>query len=180
MWQRLYNQLPEFARPSNPVMRHILSQGQRPTSPRARFLRFILIALLAAFAIFAGWEIATNFGATPFDASNTPDKIYLVLFWPLVMIQLLTRLAALGSTSGVVATEVARGTWDTLKVTTEGAVLTMKSRWAAIFYRLRVLLLILVLARVVFVLIALFDFTAFQGHYLDLLLSATTPFCPPD
>ncbi|HLY26120.1 MAG TPA: hypothetical protein VKQ72_07260 [Aggregatilineales bacterium] len=180
MWQRLYNQLPEFARPTNPVMRYILAQSQPATTRRGRLLRFGLIAILVAFAIFVGWEIATNFGATPFDASNTPDKIYLVLFWPLVLIQLITRLAALGSTSGVVAAEVARGTWDTLKVTTEGAVLTMKSRWAAIFYRLRLLLLILLLARVVFVVVALYDLTAFQGHYLDLLLSGTTPFGQPD
>src|SRR5579859_226129 len=180
MWQRLYNQLPEVVRPTNPVMRYILAQSQPATSRRGRLLRFGLIAILVAFAIFVGWEIATNFGATPFDASNTPDKIYLVLFWPLVMIQLLTRLVALASSSGVVASEVARGTWDTLKVTTEGAQLTMKSRWAAIFYRLRVLLAILLIARIVFVLITLYDLTAFQGHYLDLLLSGTTPFGQPD
>src|SRR5207247_711501 len=76
--------------------------------------------------------------------------------------------------------EVQHGTWDTLKVTTDGAILTMKTRWAVVFYRLRWLLVILLLTRVVFIVGALIDLSSFQGRYLDLLLSGTTPFGPPN
>src|SRR5260221_1954875 len=130
--------------------------------------------------VVLGFQVATGFGSVPLDTANSLDKVFLVLYWPLVTLQVIARIFALGSTSGVIATEVQRGTWDTLKITTNGASLAMKTRWAAVFYRLRTFLLVLLLARVAFVVIALIDLTSFQGRYLDLLLSGTTPFGLPD
>src|SRR5258708_22552303 len=169
MMHRLYTQLPDFARPTHPVMRHVLLRAR--STRRRQVIGGRLGIIFVCGMVVLGWQIATGFGAVPLDTANSLDKVFLVLYWPLVTLQVIARIFALGSTSSVIATEVQRGTWDTLKITTNGASLTMKTRWAAVFYRLRTFLLVLLLARVVFVVIALIDLTSFQGRYLDLLLS---------
>jgi hypothetical protein len=178
MIQRLYTQLPDFARPTHPVMRHVLLRAR--STRRRQVIRWLLGIIFLLGMVVLGWQVATGFGTVPLDTANSLDKVFLVLYWPLVTLQVIARIFALGSTSGVIATEVQRGTWDTLKITTNGASLAMKTRWAAVFYKLRTFLLVLLLARVVFVVIALIDLTSFQGRYLDLLLSGTTPFGLPD
>jgi hypothetical protein len=180
MLQRLINQLPDFARPSHPIMRYRLSAEDRRTNRRAQIIRFIFGAVFVIALIAVGYQIATDFGRTPLDTANSLDGLFLILFWPLVVLQLLMRIAAIGSTSGVISGEVQHGTWDTLKITTNGAVLTMKTRWAAVFYRLLPLLVIIVLLRVIFIIFALINLTSFQGHYIDLLLSGTMPFGQPE
>jgi hypothetical protein len=85
------------------------------------------------------------------------------------------RIFAFNATVGAVAGEARAGTWETLKVTTEGAGLSFRARWAMVFYRLWPFLAVAVAARLVFILVALSNLTAFQGHYLDLMLSGTTP-----
>jgi hypothetical protein len=180
MLERFYAQLPEFARPDHPLMRYALVRGARRQDRRAQVLRFILGVLLTLLLLVPGYQIATDVGRSTLDAANLIGKLFLVLYWPLVLLQIITRIFAISSTSGVIASEVQHGTWDTLKVTTDGAQLTLKTRWAAVFYRLRWLLILLVAARVVFIIGALIDLTSFQGRYLDLLLSGTTPFGPPN
>jgi hypothetical protein len=179
MLRYFYTQLPDFAQPSHPIMRYALAAGKR-ISRRGRLLRLLLGALLAAGMMILGWQIATSFGTAPLDAINPLDNIFLVLYWPLVIAQVLLRLYALGSTSGVISSEVQHGTWDTLKVTSDGAILTMKARWAAVFYRLQVVMALILLGRLFFVVVALINLTSFQGRYLDLLLSGTVPFGPPN
>lgn len=179
MLQRLYGQLPDFARPSHPVMRYLLLREGRRVTRSSQTLRVIGSLFLIGLLLLVGWLIATEFGRTPIDTSNPLDGVYLVFYWPLVALQVLIRIFAMGSTVGVIASEERHGTWDTLKITTEGALLTMKARWATAFYRLWLLLAVLVITRVVFIVIALIDLSSFQGRYLDLLLSGTIPFGPP-
>src|SRR5258707_6583820 len=180
MLQCLYGQLQDFARPTNPFMLYVLSNADKRPTRRTQAIRILLALILLIGLGVLGWEVSTAFGTVPLDTANGLDKVFLVLYWPLVVVQVLTRLFALGSTSGVIAAEVEHGTWDTLKITTSGAGLAMRTRWAAVFYRLRWLLAILVLTRLLFVVVALYDLTSFQGRYLDLLLSGTTPFGLPE
>src|ERR1700690_1801725 len=163
-----YSQLPAFARPDNPVMRHALVQGQRQQRPVWRWLRWFGILALILGLVSLGYEIATGFGTTPLvDVLNPLDGVYQVVYWPLVVLQIGLRLAAIAATTGVIAAEARRGTWETLKITTEGAGLTLRTRCAAVFYQLRYLLALLVLARVVFVVASLINFISFNGNYLD-------------
>ncbi len=180
MLQRFYTQLPDFARPTHPLMRYALERSGRRLTRRAQLIRTGLIIFLLLLLLIPGWQIATNLGQTTLDAANIIGKAYLVLYWPLIVVQVIARIFAISSTSGIISGEVQHGTWDTLKVTTDGAILTMKTRWAAVFYRLRGLLALLLLARIVFIIGTLIDLSSFQGRYLDLLLSGTVPFGPPN
>ena len=180
MMQRLYGQLPDFARPTHPFMRYSLWRKARRSSLATRLIRALFVVGIAAVLIFIGWVIATNQGQTPLDTPNPLDSVFLVLYWPLVGVQLLLRLFALSSTVSVISGETQRGTWDTLKVTTNGARLLMKTRWAAIFYRLWAVLAVILALRIFFIVVALINLSMFQGRYLQLLLSGTTPFGPPN
>ncbi len=179
--QRLYSQLPEFARPTHPVMRYTLLNEGRRARPSTRLLRGLGSLLVLVVLLLLGYEIATGFGTAPLDETLNPlGKVFLVLYWPLVILQIGIRLVAIGSTTGIVNTESLRGTWDTLKITTDGAGLTMRTRWAAVFYRLRFVLILLVAARVFFIIVALLDFASFQGRYLDLMVTGTVPLGQPE
>lgn len=179
MLRRLYAQLPAFARPDHPIMRYLLLREGRRASRGSVVLRGLGIAFVVALLPLGGWLIATRFGAQPIETDNRFDAIYQTLYWALVALQILMRVSAMNATIGVIAAEERQQTWDTLKITTEGALLTLKARWAAAFYRLLPVLIILILARALFVLIALYDLTTFQGKYIDILLSGTVPLGEP-
>ncbi|MFQ3536396.1 MAG: hypothetical protein SNJ58_11010 [Aggregatilineales bacterium] len=179
MLRRLYAQLPVFARPDHPIMRYLLLREGRRVSRGSAILRGLGIALAVAFLPIGGWLIATRFGTQPVEVDNRFDAIYRSLYWALVALQVLLRISAMNATIGVIAAEERQQTWDTLKITTEGALLTMKARWAAAFYRLLPILIILMLARALFILIALYDLTTFQGKYIDILLGGTVPLGEP-
>src|SRR3954453_9920299 len=105
MLQRLYGQLPEFARPDFPLMRYALLRGNR-SDRRAVFLRTLLALLMLVVLVVVGYEITSNAGPSALDVPNALDKIFLVLYWPLVVIQIIARIYAIGSTSGVISSEV--------------------------------------------------------------------------
>jgi len=177
MLRLFYAQLPAFARPDNPIMRYTLLRDGRRTSASTRFVRALISALLLIVLLILGYQIATGFGSVALDDAqlNALDSVFLVLYWPLIILQIGARLLAISATTGVIAAETRTGTWESLKITTEGAKLTMRARWASVFYRLRYVLLLIVAARVFFVIVALINFTSFQGQYLDLMVSGTTP-----
>lgn len=176
-----YSQLPTFARPDNPVLHHALTQGQRRQRAIWRWLRWLgILALLSGLAAL-GYEIATGFGTTPLvDVLNPLDGAYQIAYWPLVVLQIGLRLAAIAATTGVIAAEARRGTWETLKITTDGAGLMLRTRCAAVFYQLRYLLALLIVARLVFVAASLINFISFNGNYLDDMISGTIPLGTPD
>ena len=96
MMQRFYAQLPDFARPDNPVMRYIMYQRAKTSTRRTQIVRVVLTSLVLIFTILIGWLFATNFGKAALDSANPMDQIFLVLYAPLVFIQLVVSLIALG------------------------------------------------------------------------------------
>src|SRR4051812_12097463 len=105
MLQRFYGQLPEFARPDFPLMRYALLRGNRGNG-RTAILRSILALLLLVILIVGGYQLTTSASPLTLDVPNALDKIFLVLYWPLVLIQIVARVYAIGSTSGVISAEV--------------------------------------------------------------------------
>ena len=162
-------------------MRYTLRREQDRTRPVWRWLRRIGIVLLILIAVSFGFELATSFGGQPLPSDLNPlDTIYLIAYWPVVIGQTLLRLIAFGMTTGVIVSEVQRGTWETLKITTDGAALTLRTRVAAVFYRVWPLLGLLILVRVLFIAASLLNFVSFNGNYLDDMISGTIPLGAPD
>jgi hypothetical protein len=179
MFEQLYRQLPDFARPDHPVMRYLLLREGRRGGPGSRPLRILAFLFIIGILLILGYFIASDFGRGAIETSLPLDAVFLVLYWPLVFLQVLMRLIAFASTIGTIGAEVRTGTWDTLKITTDGATLTMKARWASAFYRMWFILMVLVIARAIFIVVSLYNLYQYQGHYLDLLLSGTVPLGQP-
>lgn len=171
--QRLARQLPDWARRNHPAVRYELGAPVQH-SARSRYLRAlgVIIGLLALG--LAGYAIATGLfnheaGANPLEALQS------TLYWPTLALELVLVAAAFSLTIGKVARETRRLNWDTFRSTPDGAELTLRARWAAVFYRLRAPLGVVIAVRIVLLIGLLWDLTAFQGRYLDLLISGITP-----
>jgi hypothetical protein len=168
-------QLPDWARREHPMLRYELARNSTRTLPKSRqYLRALGVVLLGLLLLAAGYLRATDLLRQP-AGQNLTEEVLAVVFWPLLIVQVVLRIAALVLTGGVISEEKRRQSWDNLRATESGAALTLRTRWASIFYRLRGLLGILIAARIALILGILIDLTAFQGRYLDLMINGIVP-----
>ncbi|MGQ9889169.1 MAG: hypothetical protein ACUVSX_11865 [Aggregatilineales bacterium] len=173
---RLAAVLPAWARPDHPLLRYELERSGRLTR-RARLARGLWLALLIAALLLAGVLIATDFLRQPAGLSLT-ESVAAALYWPLLTAALALGVAVIFMTGGSIAAARRRQTWDSLRATAGGAELALRAQWVLVFYRLRGPLGVVLLLRALLVGGMLFDLTAFQGRYLDLLISGVAPPVP--
>lgn len=171
--RRLAAALPAWARPDHPLLRHELARASRLTG-RARLARGAWLALLMLALLAGGALVATNLLRQPAGLSLT-ESAAAVLYWPLLAAQVALHLAALALAGGAISAARRRQTWDSLRATAGGAELALRAQWALVYYRLRGPLGAVLLLRALLIGGALFDLTAFQGRYLDLLSSGIVP-----
>lgn len=171
--QRFARQLPDWARRAHPALRYELGH-EPPRSARARYIRALLVVLAGLVLFATGYLLATSF-LTQDAGDNFLDALHRTLYGPALALQAALIAAAFSLTIGKVAREVRRQNWDNVRATPDGADLSLRARWAAAFYRLRGLLGVVLAVRVVLLIGLLWDLTAFQGRYLDLLISGITP-----
>jgi hypothetical protein len=176
MIRRLTTQLPPWARTSHPVLRYELGK-QRQTTRTRRILNALVIVVGLAVLYGGGYLLATNFGQQA-AGQNLTEEVANIVFWPTLILQVFLRIGALTLTAGAVSEEKRRQTWDNLRATQSGAELALRTRWAAVFYRLRLPLTIVTLVRIILIAGILYDLTAFQGRYLDLIINGVIPETP--
>ncbi|MEL6269837.1 MAG: hypothetical protein AAFR22_08490, partial [Chloroflexota bacterium] len=176
MIQRITGPLPEWASRSNPLLGYQLRQSEQ-MSRRARLLRALGSVLLLAALGIGGYTAATNIFSSP-AGQNLTESIVEILFYPMVIVQTALGISALAFTIGTIGEERGHETWDNLRATPSGAALTLRTRWVAVFYRLRAGLVLVTLVRLVLIGLVLRDLTAFQGRYIDLLIGGVTPDIP--
>ncbi len=174
MIQRFTGQLPLWARADHPVLRYELARAAGRLPKRAQYFRALWVVLLGFLLSGGGYLIATGFLQQP-PGQNLTESALNIVFWPMLVVQILMSAVTLGLTGGTVSEEVRRQTWDNLRATQAGAELTIRTRWAAVFYRIRGLLGVVLLIRVLLIAGILVDLTAFQGRYLDLLINGIVP-----
>jgi hypothetical protein len=173
----LLAQVPPWARPGNPMLRYMLQREERRHAPLIRLaINVIGAGVLIAVLLFS-YRMAqhdTPLGLSSFHGS----PLFAVLYFPLALVQFFAMLVAILGPANALAIEQARGTWETLKITSHGGELAIWARWAAMFYQLRWLLAIIVVPRLFFAGRMLVDLTAYQGRHLDLYLIGITPEVP--
>ena len=172
-------QIPLWARPDNPVLRYTLQRfGRRRARRRAiRWLLRTLLALTLAGVLAFSYRAYQNGSALLVSRANT-SALFAILYFPLLVAQLLTLIWALLLTSSMLPHEKQRGTWEPLKITSHGAEMAMRARWAAVFYQLRWALLLLLVPRLLFTGQMLVDLTDYHGRHLDLYMMGITPELP--
>lgn len=175
MMRLLSAQLPFWARPGNPVLRYELGKAQR-SSARTRYLRALTIVIIGILVLLIGYVSAVEEVAPEtLDTLPLTEAMLTVLYWPVLVMQIVLVVGAITLTANTVDDEKRRQTWDNLRATESGAAMAFRARWASVFYRLRGLLGVVLAARVVFIFGILYDLTAFRGGYLDRLINGIRP-----
>lgn len=173
MMRIFVGQLPAWARRDHPALRYELGLQAQPPA-RARYLRAFFHILAVGVLLVIGYLVATDLlrhapGTTP------AESIFNVLYVPTLALQVLLGVTALANAIALVPELVSRSTWDNLRATQGGVELAMRARWVAILYRQRGLLGLVIAVRVILIGLMLWELTAFQGRYLDLLINGITP-----
>lgn len=177
MLQRLGMELPEWARSKHPHVRYELGQV-KGSSRRMKYAQAIGISFVIVLLFVGGYFVGTNFLQSVPGQSLTESAMAIV-FWPTFVLQLILQTAAMTLTVNMVSEQKRRLTWDNLRATEGGAGVALRAKWASVYYRLRLLLGLVMVIRVGLVLGILYDLTAFQGRYIDLLINNITPEVSP-
>lgn len=177
MLQRLGLQLPDWASPKHPHMRYELNQPSA-ASRRTRYIRAVGISFVIVLLFVGGYLLGTNFLQTVPGQSLT-ESMMAVLFWPTFGLQLLLSFAAMILTVNTISELKRRQAWDNLRATEGGTQIALRAKWASVYYRLRLLLGLVMAIRVILVIGILYDLTGFQGRYIDLLINNITPEISP-
>ncbi len=173
MIRALIGEVPTWARRDHPMLRYELGKSPRPRRA-GRLLRALGIVLLGGVLAGAGYLIATN-GLTQPAGQTLVESLHFSAYFPLIFLQFAAGTAAFTMTADVVGEELRRQNWDNLRATANGADIALRTRWLAVFYRLRGLIGVLVVSRLILIGLILYELTAFQGRYLDLLVFGITP-----
>ncbi len=178
MMQRFTAQIPPWMRPDHPILRHTLGARQS-ISPRRRYTRIIGTAFVLVIFLVAGYVVASDvFRQNPFERPIS-QMLSDVLFWPMLVLQVTLQLSVMVMTIGTIGEEKRRQTWDSVKTTSSGAALTLRTRWSAVlFYRIRGFVGLIIAVRLVLIGSLLLDLTAFRGEYLNYLTASITPAVP--
>ncbi|MDX2075342.1 MAG: hypothetical protein SFZ02_02845 [bacterium] len=178
MIKRLIGTLPEWAQKKHPHMRYLFS-GEKKSSRLARILGFLsLIFILVMFGMIGYANASTFFQNNPFEL---PLSMFLFefLFWAILILQVGLSITSLLPLINFVSVEKSKQTWDSIRTTHQGVNLLFRARWsAAIFHRLRPIIIVLWTARLILIGGLLYDLTAFGGDYLNSLSANITPKLP--
>ncbi|MCB9453359.1 MAG: hypothetical protein H6672_18155 [Anaerolineaceae bacterium] len=177
--QWLTGPLPEWIRADSPFVRYELAALHRSAHRNRRRLQMVGIVGVIILSFWAGYIVATGFFQHE-PGYNLTESLRAILFWPVLLAQVVAQISVLLLTVSMVSEQQHRQAWDDLRGTANGVRMSMRARWAVVlFYRLRWPLLVIYAARVLMILGLLYDLTAFQGHYLDLLLNGVMPTVTP-
>lgn len=177
MIRALIGELPGWARRDHPLLRYELGK-QAPLRRRARFVNALVTVTGLLFLVVTGIALATGTFTHPAGA-NWVESLHAVAYFPLVFVQVIARIAAFSMTADAVGAELRRQNWDHVRATEQGAEMGLRARWIAVFYRMRRMIALVIGTRLLLIGLLLYDLTAFQGRYLDLLTLGIMPEVPP-
>src|SRR5690606_33900046 len=140
MLQRLAIQLPDWAQRKHPFLHYELNKANRLTR-QARYFRAFQVVVVGLVLAVGGYLIATRL-LTQSAGSNLTEAALAIVYWPLLALQAGLSVGAVLLTGSVVSEEMRRQTWDNLRATAGGAELTLRTRWAAVFYKMRGILIV--------------------------------------
>lgn len=166
--------LPQWARLDHPLLQYEISHVRGKDGRRRLALQFALLSLLIGGSALLYAATAGNAAS----AANLTGRFWESIYYPIVVLQVITMILALALGAAAVGGERSRKTWDHLRVTEFGAAVALRARWAGILYRLRALILAILLLRLILIGGILYDLTAFGGLYAQMLGAQATPPLP--
>ena len=166
--------LPEWARVEHPLLQYEISHFRAAGRRRGLTIQLISLLLLLGGSAALYGVASTN----PASGVNLTSLIWRSLYYPTLVLQLMTAIMALALGASAVGGERRRNTWDNLRATEFGAGLALRARWAGILYRLRAPIILILVTRVILIAGMLYDLTAFGGFYAQMLGAQARPPLP--
>lgn len=166
--------LPEWAQTDHPLLQYELSHFRRQGGRTGFVAQLSLLSILhgGAAVIYAALVVH------PAGAANLTSLFWQSVYYPTLVLQLLTMIMALTLGASAVGSERSRKTWDNLRVTEFGAGLALRARWAGVLYRLGAPITLIILVRLMLIAGILYDLTAFGGVYPEILGAQAKPPLP--
>jgi hypothetical protein len=154
--------LPDWSSPHHPVTRMVLRHASPSTTMRwARWIGYGLSGLFVAGTLLSS-VVAYRDGSL--DDLFLPGEAswFVIPYFFLLLVQAGTLIGAprqvfgLGLTLPSAPVEMQRESWELVKVTSAGASLVTRARWVVLLYRMRGLLVVILVARLWFGLAVVF------------------------
>jgi ABC-type transport system involved in cytochrome c biogenesis permease component len=163
--QTLYAQLPEWAQPRQAVLRYVLHRrslrrGWGLLGRSGGVAAIVGLVMISWLAYRAHSPLAVG--------DSCGSALLAVLYFPMLILQVVLLMLALLGVSDAVTTEQQRGTWELFRVTSHGTEKLVLTRWVAVFYQMRFLFVVLMVPRLIFAGLMLIDIASYRGHYLTL------------
>lgn len=174
MIKQLTRQIPDWAHPSHPILQYELSRLKETGSWHGKIVALFLLVLVLGLG---GYLYATYIYQSP-TKGNITDLAWRALYFPTLLVQIITAIASLSYGIESISKERSQNTWDNLRATESGAEFTLRARWIAILYRLRLPIMMILMVRIVLVIGMLSDIGAYSGLYPEMLTSNLTPPIP--
>ncbi|QPC81767.1 hypothetical protein G4Y79_19050 [Phototrophicus methaneseepsis] len=175
MLRWLVGPLPIWMQRTNPLLR-VAYQRYRPNATlRGRLVRIIFSVVCLSMLVLVGYFFAALGSPRPLSTEHFVDALFRILYYPACGVQVVLWGIAFSLGVGTLNAERRHQTWDALRATEYGAEMTLRTRWVAIFYRVRHLIYILLVVRLLLIAGVLYQVMAFRGIYLDLLTANITP-----
>ena len=166
--------LPEWAQPDHPLLQYELAQARGSGGRIGLNLQLVLLSFLIGGSALL-YAAAMH---SPQSAANLTGRFWRSIYYPTLVLQVITMVVAFAHGAAAVGGERSRKTWDHLRVTEFGAGVALRARWVGILYRLRAPILLILLIRLFLVGGIVYDLTAFGGLYAAMLGAQATPPLP--
>ena len=155
--------LPEWARPTHPVVAYILRRSNPARRQWVKVLNTVLGFSFVGAIFFVSYLNYRQMGYSGTFWHGEPG-FFEVIYFPVVIIQI-ALLTGVFSQVGIVGlapptgkiTDDHRRAWEQAKVTSHGALLVTRGRWVAVLYRARRTLFLILVVRVALVAVLLVD-----------------------
>lgn len=175
--------LPAWARPTNPVLRYIIQRERRRQSATLRAVGLVLALAMVGGVFLLSYELYRDHQLTALSR-NGESGLYTVVYVPLLILQFSVVMSgsslalSLGLTSPMTPAEQRRETWEMVKVTPYGAELSVRSRWAGVYYFVAWMLGALTLLRTILIGQMLADLLHSESYDLGAYTTGITPGVP--
>jgi hypothetical protein len=175
--------LPAWARPTNPVLRYIIRRERRRQNTIWRTIGLLLTLAIIGAAFTVSYDLYRH-GYLGYLSRNGESGLYTTAYIPLALLQFTVIMTgsslavSLGLTSPMMPLNQQRETWEIVKVTPYGAELTLRSRWAGVYYYVAWMLIGLTLLRAILIGQMLADLLHSKSYHFAAYTAGITPGVP--
>jgi hypothetical protein len=130
------------------------------------YFRWILALIITTVLMLGGYVVATGFLQHP-PGQNPTESAMAIAFWPTLILQIMLGISAVTTVPDVILQDP--------KLVDKPFAFGLFFGWRLMAARMMPFLVIILIIRLALIAGTVYDLTAFQGRYLDLLINGVVP-----